>query len=245
MLLYYCYCSRKLGRGCKPCEDTIFVYQYIVCCNKGMCCFLIICILYRQGRTDCRRYVSSYILFDTSCFRRIPNPFSPFHFRWQGIKSVEQNIESNRRISSHKQWSRSSIVVEIPCKVGGFKDFLFSPRKLGKIPSLTNIFQGVPLKPPTSHGFSLAHLRLGRRLRSLKALRQSLQRLDVERCLEAVILIYFVACFWMAIMLDVSICICFRNVYGWILGLEKVDRRLNDGSYRIEFPFLVHSRFTG
>ena len=32
---------------------------------------------------------------------------------------------------------------------GGFKDFLFSPRKLGKIPILTNIFL-VGLKPPSS-----------------------------------------------------------------------------------------------
>eukprot|EP00434_Breviolum_minutum_P022528 symbB.v1.2.019876.t1/scaffold1648.1/size107735/2 len=46
--------------------------------------------------------------------------------------------------------------------------------------------------------FALVFLALGAtlkhtlRLRSLKALRQSLQRLDVERCLEAVILIYFV-----------------------------------------------------
>ena len=32
---------------------------------------------------------------------------------------------------------------------GGFTDFLFSPRKLGKIPILTNIFSD-GLKPPTS-----------------------------------------------------------------------------------------------
>ena len=33
---------------------------------------------------------------------------------------------------------------------GGFKYFVFSPRKLGKIPILTHIFQ-MGLKPPTSH----------------------------------------------------------------------------------------------
>ena len=79
-----------------------------------------------------------------------------YHFRWQDLKSMEQNIES---FPGGFQVTNNGAVVplwlEIPCKVVVSKIFQCSPRKLGKIPSYDSYFSR-GLKPPTSHGFSLA-----------------------------------------------------------------------------------------
>ena len=63
-------------------------------------------------------------------------------FHW-----ANSNDQTNRREWSPKKWWWKSKGIPPKCPKhsgllgGGFKDFLFSPRKLGKIPILTHIFQ--------------------------------------------------------------------------------------------------------
>ena len=65
-------------------------------------------------------------------------------FRWiRGLKVPRKELKRNSWWLNGLNGWRHWLHRYIRYLVGGFKYFLFSPRKLGKIPILTNIFKGV------------------------------------------------------------------------------------------------------